>query len=179
MGSPRAPTGTSFEIIDPNLVVRPEHGPSSATSQIAASEYNAISLDTRKLQAQHSTEGYRDGIANGKADRIQAGFDQGFALGANIGLSAGRLLGVLEGLVASFGENGLDEPAQIGQLLSDATKELSESSIFAEEYWGHDGTWKYPVAQEEVGNKDEMLANIARRHPGIAKWEKKVKDVKI
>ncbi|KAI6089401.1 hypothetical protein F4821DRAFT_63438 [Hypoxylon rubiginosum] len=148
-------------------------------SQVELSDENAISLDTRKLQTQHTTEGYRDGITNGKADSLQAGFDEGFGLGATIGLNAGRLLGLLEGLVDSFNETGVDSPAQLDKLLSEARKELNEASIFAEEYWGHDGTWKYPVEEPEI--KDERLTeNVARRHPAIAKWAEKLdNDVKF
>ncbi|KAI1766027.1 hypothetical protein GGR53DRAFT_238093 [Hypoxylon sp. FL1150] len=162
---------------DSKFVSKPRQLP-AADSHHQLQDENAISLDTRKLQTQHTTEGYRDGITTGKADSLQAGFDEGFSLGATIGLNTGRLLGLLEGLVDSFSELGVDCPAQLDQLLSDAKNELSETSIFAEKYWGHDGKWKYPV--HETDNVGRLFENVARRHPAIAKWEEKLdKDLKF
>ncbi|KAI9821485.1 MAG: Essential protein Yae1, N terminal [Thelocarpon impressellum] len=50
------------------------------------------------LRKAHETLGYRDGITASKASSVQAGFDEGYALGAARGLRAGCLLGALEGL---------------------------------------------------------------------------------
>ncbi|KAI4870318.1 hypothetical protein F4820DRAFT_252747 [Hypoxylon rubiginosum] len=173
MESPGVLTGQTPNTTNNEPLLGSHHQPPAVPSDIEVSDDSAISLDTRKLQAQHTTEGYRDGITNGKADHLQGGFDEGFGLGATIGLSAGRLLGLLEGLVASFSEIGVDSPPQITHLLSEATGDLSETLIFAKEYWGHDGTWKYPV--DEAASKDEgLFETVARRHPTIAKWTEEI-----
>ncbi|KAI0384601.1 hypothetical protein F5Y04DRAFT_233195 [Hypomontagnella monticulosa] len=134
---------------------------------------NAITLDARRLQGQHTTEGYRDGITAGKAESIQAGFDEGFGLGAEIGLKVGQILGLLQGMAAALTECGSHDSAHINQLIVNATKELSVESIFAEEYWASDGSWKYTVTGSE-GNDEILFNDIAREHPVIMKWERVV-----
>ncbi|KAI1394507.1 hypothetical protein F4819DRAFT_277849 [Hypoxylon fuscum] len=131
---------------------------------------DVLSLDTRRLQAQHTTEGYRDGITLGKAESIQTGFDEGFSLGGNIGLKAGRILGILEGLAAAFREGVFPNPAHVDQLLSQAKTELSIGSIYAEQYWAADGSWKYPVKGSE-GDGEMVFEDVASQHPVIMKWE--------
>ncbi|OTA58595.1 hypothetical protein K449DRAFT_467197 [Hypoxylon sp. EC38] len=93
---------------------------------------DSISLDARRLQAQHITEGYRDGITAGKAESIQAGFDEGFSIGAHIGLEAGRILGLLDGVANSRKECGFNNLAPTAQLLRDAKLELSIKFLFSE-----------------------------------------------
>ncbi|KAI2619741.1 hypothetical protein GGR54DRAFT_128700 [Hypoxylon sp. NC1633] len=133
-------------------------------------EENGISFDARKLRTQHNTEGYRDGIAVGKTESIQGGFDVGFELGANVGMEAGRILGLLEGVAAALKENGLYS-AQTDQLLLNAIYELSTDSIFAKEYWAADGSWKYIV--HGSGDHGEVVVdNVASGHPIIVKWNK-------
>jgi hypothetical protein len=45
------------------------------------------------------TDGYREGLAVGKASVMQDGFDAGYPFGVEIGLRVGVVLGVLEGVV--------------------------------------------------------------------------------
>ncbi|KAI9800745.1 MAG: Essential protein Yae1, N terminal [Piccolia ochrophora] len=54
--------------------------------------------DMPRLHQLHTTAGYREGIAAGKASSMQAGFDEGYAEGAKRGGKVGVVLGVLEGL---------------------------------------------------------------------------------
>ncbi|KAI1823701.1 hypothetical protein F4861DRAFT_305167 [Xylaria intraflava] len=131
-----------------------------------------ISLDTRRLQAQHNTVGYRQGITAGKAVTIQAGFDDGFALGANIGIRAGQILGLLEGVSAALAEAGpSDESVRAGELLSQATAELNPESLFTSKFWAPDGAWTYTVTAsrdgETIGYQD-----VADQHPLISKWSR-------
>src|SRR4051794_18720484 len=42
--------------------------------------------DLHRLQQQHVTAGYRDGVTAAKAESIQSGFDEGFSLGAAVGI---------------------------------------------------------------------------------------------
>ncbi|KZF20432.1 hypothetical protein L228DRAFT_240952 [Xylona heveae TC161] len=62
--------------------------------------------DIPRLRSVHSTAGYRDGIAFAKNEYIQAGFDEGYALGAVIGLRIGWILGALEGLWIALEKSG-------------------------------------------------------------------------
>ncbi|KAI1079623.1 hypothetical protein F5B20DRAFT_158520 [Whalleya microplaca] len=136
---------------------------------------SAISLDARRLRAQHSTEGYREGITAGKAECIQAGFDEGYGLGANVGLKAGQVLGLLEGIATALRETQLDDSAHADQLLSEGRKELSIKCIFGEEYWAPNGNWKYTVK----GSKNEtgiFFEDVANEHPIIMKWTRIVDD---
>jgi hypothetical protein len=48
------------------------------------------------------TDGYREGLSVGKARVMQSGFDAGYPLGVEIGLRAGNVLGVLEGVIAAL-----------------------------------------------------------------------------
>ncbi|KAI0894487.1 hypothetical protein F4806DRAFT_126144 [Annulohypoxylon nitens] len=129
-----------------------------------------ISLDTRRLQIQHNTEGYRDGIIAGKAESIQTGFDEGFTLGANVGIQAGLMLGLVEGVAVSLREAGRYSSARIEKLLLDAEKDLTEASIFSEQYWATDGGWKYLVRGSTNGG-DISSEDVAKAHPIIMKWE--------
>ncbi|KAL2418114.1 hypothetical protein ABEF95_001626 [Exophiala dermatitidis] len=60
-----------------------------------------ILSDIPSLRRQHMTDGYREGLAVGKARVMQAGFDAGYPFGVEIGLRVGKVLGILEGIVAS------------------------------------------------------------------------------
>ena len=50
------------------------------------------------------TTGYREGLSVGKARVMQSAFDQGYPIGVELALRAGRIIGVLEGVVAANGE---------------------------------------------------------------------------
>ncbi|ROV93405.1 hypothetical protein VMCG_08433 [Cytospora schulzeri] len=139
--------------------------------------------DIHRLRQEHTTAGYREGITVAKASSVQAGFDEGFGLGATIGLRVGYLLGVLEGIAAALGSgNGKVQQQQPGYeqgkaLLADARTELGVRSVFSEEYWHPDGTWKYEVvgggrADDGDGNGDDevLFSHVAEAHPMVRKW---------
>ncbi|KAF2963220.1 hypothetical protein GQX73_g10353 [Xylaria multiplex] len=132
-----------------------------------------ISLDTRRLQAQHNTVGYREGITAGKASSIQSGFDQGFVLGANIGIRAGQILGLLEGISAALVES--DKSVRAYGLLSQATAELNPESLFTSEFWAPDGTWTYPVTAADE-DSEIVYPDVADQHPILTKWSRIVCD---
>ncbi|KAI0109464.1 hypothetical protein F4776DRAFT_403047 [Hypoxylon sp. NC0597] len=148
----------------------PHQSPDLPTRSDQLLNEDAISLDSRRLQAQHTTEGYRDGIITGKTESIQAGFDEGFSLGAHIGLRTGQILGLLDGLANSMKESDLDSSGRIVQLLWDAKQELSIENIFSEQYWTSDGSWKYEVKVLTHDN-EVTFENIAGDHPIIMKWD--------
>ncbi|KAK3497826.1 uncharacterized protein B0T23DRAFT_375226 [Neurospora hispaniola] len=138
--------------------------------------------DIPRLQQEHTTAGYRDGITVAKAEHVQAGFDEGFGLGATIGAMAGQLLGVLEGLSFSLGSSssakGRRPPQQeddegqgeedikerVKRLLVEAEKDLSVHSIYGKEYWDEDGTWKFEVPGE-TEEQHERYQHPEREQP--------------
>ncbi|KAH8164968.1 hypothetical protein CIB48_g3250 [Xylaria polymorpha] len=154
---------------DPDIAA---HGP---TASVAYGNHE-ISLDTQRLRAQHNTVGYREGITAGKARSIQAGFDQGFALGANIGIRAGQILGLLEGISAALAEAGpTDDSVRADGLLSQAAAELNPESLFTPDFWAPDGTWTYPVAPSHEGG-EVIYPDVADQHPLISKWNRIASD---
>ncbi|KAI0886108.1 uncharacterized protein GGS22DRAFT_159945 [Annulohypoxylon maeteangense] len=133
-------------------------------------EDDGISLDSRRLRTQHTVEGYRDGITSGKVECIQAGFDEGFNVGAFLGLKVGRILGFMEGVSTALKETG-HQTTHIDHLVSDAAKDLSTHSVFSEDYWASDGGWKYLV-NGSTSTGEVLLEDVANEHPIIMKWEK-------
>ncbi|KAI0201804.1 hypothetical protein F4808DRAFT_450130 [Astrocystis sublimbata] len=141
-----------------------------APNEFVSHGHSDMSLDSQRLRSQHNTVGYREGITAGKAGSIQAGFDQGFALGANIGMKAGQLLGLLEGIRAALSEAGpADEAVRIEGLLAQATAQLNPESLFTPEFWASDGTWTYPVVPSHEGG-EITYPDVADQHPLISKW---------
>ncbi|ORY66924.1 hypothetical protein BCR35DRAFT_294838 [Leucosporidium creatinivorum] len=72
-----------------------------APVQDASAAYSGAQVaqqEWEKLSLRYSDAGYRDGITSGKNARLQAGFDQGFALAAPFA----RELGSLRGIAASL-----------------------------------------------------------------------------
>lgn len=147
--------------------------------------------DMRRLQAEHSTAGYRDGVTAAKAASVQAGFDEGFGLGAALGLRAGELLGVLEGLAAATttslagaspgacDDDNNHAARRLGELLDAARDDLSPRSIFGNTYWAPDGTWIYPVtavaADDEGGGGGDredlvLFKDVVEAHPLVSRW---------
>lgn len=124
-----------------------------------------------RLQQEHETAGYRDGITAAKATSVQAGFDEGYGLGATIGLRAGELLGVLEGLANAV---SVDRRDRLQRLWDEARGELSVQAVFGKEYWAEDGTWSYAVPGEESGG-EAVFADVAAAHPLLKKWDAVVK----
>ncbi|KAF2229538.1 hypothetical protein EV356DRAFT_510813 [Viridothelium virens] len=60
-----------------------------------------------RLRSTHINAGYRDGISSSKVRYVQDGFDEGYSLGATIGLKAGFVLGVAESLMKALGRRRL------------------------------------------------------------------------
>lgn len=135
--------------------------------------------DMHRLQQEHTTAGYRDGVTAAKAGSVQAGFDEGFGLGATIGLKVGQLLGLLEGIASALASDRASAPApeaaEAASLLADARAEMGARSVFSEAYWNADGTWKYEVAPgssgEGEGEEETVLfSHVAEAHPLVKKW---------
>lgn len=135
--------------------------------------------DMHRLEQEHTTAGYRDGIAVAKASSIQAGFDEGFSLGGTIGLKAGRLLGLLEGIVGALGgDNALaSESESANKLLAEARTELDLRNVFSPKFWNDDGTWKYEMDEKDAEDEGAVLfSHVAEAHPLVKKWTATVQE---
>ena len=75
----------------------------SAASTTTLCEANP---DLTKLRRVHQNEGYLAGISESKSAFVQLGFDGGYELGGRLGLVAGWVRGVAEGLVYAVGVSG-------------------------------------------------------------------------
>ena len=124
--------------------------------------------DIIRLQTEHTTVGYREGITVAKESSLQAGFDEGFSLGACVGLKAGLLLGLLEGIAEAIRGREDEDSVKLAKLFDEAREELGTGNVFSAEYWAEDGNWKYEV---ETKDGDEIVfSNVADAHPVIRKW---------
>jgi hypothetical protein len=147
-------------------------GPSSHTEHRHDDESaTAHPSDIRRLQTEHTTAGYREGITVSKESSLQAGFDEGFSLGASVGMRAGQILGLLEGInEAVRGLNDADS-SKLAELTKQAHEELSTQGLFTPEYWSEDGNWKYEVTLA-AGAEDVVFSDVADAHPLVRKWTK-------
>ncbi|KAF4634681.1 hypothetical protein G7Y89_g3417 [Cudoniella acicularis] len=141
---------------------------------------NAEVSDVPRLKEKHETEGYRDGVTKGKAQTVQAGFDEGYGLGAVLGLRIGKILGLLDGICSAVGvglksggtEVLLGEKERLDKLFASATVELKTESVFARQWWGEDGIWKFEVLGEGYEGMDVVFSDVAGAHPLVTKWER-------
>lgn len=140
---------------------------------------NSEPSDIPRLREKHETEGYRDGVTKGKGETVQTGFDEGYGLGAVLGLRIGKVLGILEGLcgavtAGSKRDNGGEwegERVRVGGLLEEGKRELMTESLFAVEWWGEDGIWKFEVPGETKEGFEVVFDDVAGAHPLVRKWE--------
>ncbi|PNP39304.1 hypothetical protein TGAMA5MH_08722 [Trichoderma gamsii] len=185
----RSGSGGMYSSLDDVFGSEPESFPASGDGNAAAV---VTSLDRpgsprhpsdmRRLETEHATAGYREGISTAKEQTVQAGFDEGFSLGATIGLAAGQLLGMLEGIddalksrlggqAGSQDGQGTASATATSELLAEARQELSVVKIFSPDYWAPDGNWSYDVESHGDGDGDEILfPDVAKAHPLIRKW---------
>lgn len=124
--------------------------------------------DMRRLQTEHETAGYREGITAAKESHMQEGFDEGFSLGATLGLRAGQLLGTLEAIADAVKGQADGAAAAAQRLLDEARQDLSTGRVFDPEYWAPDGNWTYEV--EPAGGDEILFRHVADAHPLMRKW---------
>lgn len=132
--------------------------------------------DIPRLRSMHVTTGYRDGIAESKAQFVQEGFDEGFSLGAVLGLKTGWLLGVLEGLVRAVnGDVGAADEVkgEVREEFVKAREELALTRVFGREYFGEDGIWKF-VVEGEAADGGVTFLEVADAHPLVAEWTARI-----
>ncbi|KAL2210300.1 hypothetical protein CC79DRAFT_1330677 [Sarocladium strictum] len=127
--------------------------------------------DMRRLETEHHTAGYREGLTVAKASSVQAGFDEGFSLGASLGQAAGEILGVLEGIHEALRGTTSEAAASVEATLTEAREDLNLERLFASEHWAPDGNWKYDVkAREGSGDGEVLFDDVAAQHPLIKRW---------
>lgn len=100
--------------------------------------------EVTRVQRDHSQAGYLAGVTKAKDESLQEGFNAGYPIGGQLGLSIGRILGYLQG-------KGLVEEEK------QARKELSSTRIFDRQYWTTEAAPTY----EGV-------------HPLVREWEDKI-----
>ena len=121
--------------------------------------------DMRRLETEHATAGYREGVNVGKQATLQRGFDEGYTMGAAIGLQAGQILGALQGIVEALTAKDGEVLGQAEKLLGDAKEELSVERLFNGTYWESNGEPSYEVDHDDLQSKQGGLA-----HPLIQQW---------
>lgn len=133
--------------------------------------------DVPRLRSQHSTAGYRDGIAHGKSTSVQGGFDEGYRYGAAVGLGVGYLLGILDGIIAQAcvgvdaAADDDDDGDRVRALVSRARIELALEELLGQRYW--DEPWftlSPPPSDAEPG------PGVLEMHPLMTKWTQLVAD---
>lgn len=155
---------------DPLHDVFSDSPPASPSRAATATLQSQEPSDIPRLRTTHTTAGYRDGIAASKTQSLQPGFDEGYSLGAVLGLRVGYIIGVLEALYFAI---SAAEKQRMSTLLKQARVELSVEKMFARGVWGEDGVWAYEVAGKE---EEVTFAEVADAHPLLRKWKSRVKE---
>jgi hypothetical protein len=101
---------------------------------------------------------------------MQAGFDEGYSLGAAMGLRVGVLVGGVEGLCSAVADQ--EEGERLRRLRKEVRAELSIERVFAKEWWGEDGVWRYNVAvgEAEADEAEVTFQDVVAAHPLLRKW---------
>ncbi|GAA5994096.1 Yae1p [Rhodotorula paludigena] len=94
----------------------------ASSGQISQQEWD-------KLSSRYSDAGYRDGITAGKNARLQAGFDQGFALAAPYARELGTLRGIAATLLSLLTVPSANATRHAGALLSAVSPETKERAV--------------------------------------------------
>lgn len=137
---------------------------------------NTDPSDIPRLRSTHITNGYREGIADSKAKYVQEGFDEGYGLGAVIGLKAGWCLGVLEGVCRAIAakpvssERSTESDTDVRDLLLKAREDLKLQNLFGAEYFGSDGIWLYDVPGQDLETTEVTFRDVAAAHPLLKRW---------
>lgn len=157
--------------------------PSSLPHTSNPSLQTQIPSDIPRLRTTHTTAGYRDGVSSSKTLALQPGFDEGYPLGAVLGLRVGWVLGVLEGLCgalrlpterssAAGSEEGWE---RLQRLLGEAREALKMEKVFGREWWGEDGVWTYAIGEKEQEG-EVTFEEVADKHPLVREWVGRVKE---
>ncbi|KAF8453453.1 hypothetical protein BGX38DRAFT_1058850, partial [Terfezia claveryi] len=139
--------------------------------------------DLVKLQSTHETQGYRAAISVSKGQFIQAGFDRGYEFGGKMGLVAGWVRGVAEGLVFAVGEGAMAK--EIQELVRELAREVVVEKLLGREWVDEEGVWRWEVLswdgekriQGEGGIEEVDLDLVVQSHPVLRKWVGRLTEV--
>jgi len=116
--------------------------------------------DLPVMRRQHMTDGYREGLAIGKAKVMQKGFDDGYPIGVKMALRTGKVLGCLEGILAAK-DLGDEVRASVQKIHAQAKQELAISNLMKD------------LNDEQVMqmNQDQVPTHV---QGVLHKWEERV-----
>jgi Essential protein Yae1, N terminal len=161
------PPSTTTEVSDSAAVAEVDIRDAPESPPAVTSSQNTIEVsEIPRLRGIHVTAGYRDAVSESKTKSLQAGFDEGFALGAELALQSGMILGSLEVLLA-MGSPTCSNSTATKKLLSLATTELQTANVFASRFFDSDGLWSYTPKPE---SGDLTFTHAAESHPVTSKW---------
>ena len=157
---------------DPLADVFSDSPPASPSHAAPATLQSQEPSDIPRLRTTHTTAGYRDGIAASKTQSLQPGFDEGYSLGAILGLRVGYILGILEALYVAVPPVG-EGKDRLNTMLREAREDLSVGKVFGRGVWGKDGVWAYEVASKE---EEVTFEEVVNAHPVLKEWNARVKE---
>ncbi|WEW60273.1 Essential protein Yae1, N terminal [Emydomyces testavorans] len=174
--TPPSPSSSSTALISPTptptpLQLAPSAETTTTTTTTSSSSSSSSSSSTEpselpSLRRQHHTAGYRDGLVAAKHAHVQRGFDAWFPVGAQLGVRAGVVLGVLEGMgrCASNAGGAGAGTVDVAGLYAVARRELAVSGVFG-------GVVR---EEEEEGAEEVVVVGERLERVGeevVARWE--------
>lgn len=127
--------------------------------------------DLPSRQRALDADAYREGLASAKGQYVQEGFDEGYALGADIGLRVGYILGVLRGFVGAWRDQDQGAYDEASKLYEEAQKELAIEQLLGQTWVDEEGIWKWEV---EGADGEATFREVAAQHPVAKKWDDQV-----
>ncbi|KAF2275053.1 uncharacterized protein EI97DRAFT_86263 [Westerdykella ornata] len=138
-----------------------------------------ILSDLPSRQRALDTDAYREGLSNSKGQYVQEGFDEGYALGANLGQRVGYILGVFEGMAMALRGNKEENQALYRQAKGwweSAQRELAIQELLGQKWVDGEGIWRWEVRASEEG-EEPTLREVAEQHPCVRRWMGRVEEV--
>ncbi|KAK9480809.1 hypothetical protein V1514DRAFT_324519 [Lipomyces japonicus] len=151
----------------------PELLPGSSSPTLGADEF--FSPDIERLRRDHTRQGYLDGITRGKPESVQKAFDDGYPLGAALGIQVGKIIGTLQGL-KGLPLKSDKLKSKINEIERVIRSELLDVQlIFGDKYWAVDSEsgdvvplW---LSRNISSSVDPGSLEIdASNHPLLRKW---------
>ena len=130
--------------------------------------------DLPSRQRALDADAYREGLASAKGQYVQEGFDEGYALGADLGLRVGYILGVLRGFVGAWKAQNQGIFTELFTLYEEAQKELAIEQLLGQTWVDEGGIWKWEV---QGADGDATFREVAAQHPVVKKWDDKVEEL--
>lgn len=148
--------------------------PTSPYLNAQASERHEMLSDLPSRQRALDADAYREGLASAKGQFVQEGFDEGYALGADIGLRVGYVLGILRGLVGAWKSHDQEIHKEMLELYEEAQNALAIEQLLGQNWVDEEGIWKWEV---QGADGDATFREVAAQHPIVKKWDDKVEDL--